>query len=162
MRVQTKVGDIFSVSINEKEKKYFQYLTNDLTQLNSDVICAFKTAYPLDLVPDLAAIAAGEVEFYAHCIVKLGLKQNAWEKVNNTKIVADYSRVLFRSSGDFGNPAIKISENWWVWKISEPQLRVGKLEGENTKAEIGLVMNPENIIHRLKTGVYSQGGYPGF
>ena len=41
VRVTTKIGDIFSVNINETEKKYFQLIAFDQTQLNSDVIRAF-------------------------------------------------------------------------------------------------------------------------
>ena len=42
IRSNTKLGDIFCVKIDENNKKYFQYIANDLTQLNSDVIRAFK------------------------------------------------------------------------------------------------------------------------
>jgi len=41
----TKIGDIFEVKINETEKKYFQLIAFDLTQLNSDEIVAFKKSY---------------------------------------------------------------------------------------------------------------------
>ena len=37
-RVYTKIGDVFSVKIDENSKKYFQLIAYDLTQLNSDVI----------------------------------------------------------------------------------------------------------------------------
>jgi hypothetical protein len=37
-RVITKVGGIYEVRLDENIKKYFQYITNDRTQLNSDVI----------------------------------------------------------------------------------------------------------------------------
>lgn len=35
-------GDIFSVQLKNKRKKHFQYIGNDLTQLNSEVIRALK------------------------------------------------------------------------------------------------------------------------
>lgn len=38
---------------------------------------------------------------------------------------------------------------------------VGKLEGENRKAEIGIVKAPIGIVHRVKTGEY-YGYYPDF
>lgn len=41
-RVLTKIGDVFEVKIDETSKKYFQYIANDMTQLNSDVIRGFK------------------------------------------------------------------------------------------------------------------------
>lgn len=42
------------------------------------------------------------------------------------------------------------------------QPNIGKLEGENRKAEIGMVINPESIIHRIKTGAYDFPFYPNY
>lgn len=42
VRVYTKIGDIFSIQIDEKVKRYFQLIAYDLAQLNSDVIRVFK------------------------------------------------------------------------------------------------------------------------
>jgi len=41
-RIVTKIGDIFSIDLDSKTKKYFQYVTNDETMLNSSVIRVFK------------------------------------------------------------------------------------------------------------------------
>lgn len=151
-RANTKIGDVFSVKINDSSKKYFQYIVSDLTQLNSDVIRAFKKVHPINANPDLSEIVNGEVEFYAHCVTKLGLKMGYWEKIGNTDDVGNFDDVLFRSSGD--NPQTKVSQDWWVWKINEEQRRVGKLEGENRKAEVGSVIPPDSIVHRIQTGKY--------
>ena len=78
-RVSTKIGDVFSVKIDENSKKYFQLVAFDLTQLNSDVIRAFKKVYPLNANSDLTEVVNGEVEFYAHCVTKIGLKMGYWE-----------------------------------------------------------------------------------
>ena len=152
MRANTKIGDVFSVKIDENNKKYFQYIISDLTQLNSDVIRAFKKVYPINANPDLSEIVNGEVEFYAHCVTKLGLKMSYWESVGNITNVGSFDNVLFRSSGD--NPQTRVSQNWWVWKINEEQKPVGKLEEENRKAEIGSVIPPDSIVHRMQTGKY--------
>ena len=152
-RANTQIGDIFSVKVNDNGNKYFQYIVSDFTQLNSDVIRAFKKVYPINYNPDLSEIVHGEVEFYAHCITKFGLKMNFWEKVGNIVDVGDFQKVLFRSSGDRGK-GVKISFDWWVWKINEPQKRVGKLEGEKRKAEIGSVIPPDSIVYRIQTGKY--------
>ena len=42
IRGYAKIGDVFVVKVDDKSKKYFQYIISDLTQLNSDVIRAFK------------------------------------------------------------------------------------------------------------------------
>lgn len=158
IRKNTKIGDIFVVKLDNDKKKYFQLIAFDLTQLNSDVIRSFKKVYPLEADIDLLEIVNGEVEFYAHCVTKFGLKINLWEKVGNIRELGNIN-ILFRSSGD--HPKIDISNNWWVWKVNEPQQYVGKLEGENVYAEIGSIIPPDSIIHRIKMGKYDFV-YPDF
>lgn len=166
IRKNIKIGDIFTVKLDNSKKKYFQLIAFDLTQLNSDVIRAFKQEYPSEAAIDLLEILNGEVEFYAHCVTKLGLKMNLWEKVGKTSEVGDISNILFRDTNDYGAQAgvekIKVSENWYVWHINDEDFtRVGKLEGENRKAEIGVVVNPYDIVERIKTGKYNFV-YPDF
>ncbi len=151
-RANTKIGDVFFVKIDDNSKKYLQYIVSDLTQLNSDVIRTFKEVYPVSANPDLSEIVNGEVEFYAHCITKLGTKMGYWEKVGNIDDVGNFDDVLFRSSGD--NPQTKVSLDWWVWKINKEQKWVRKLEGENQKAEVGSIIPPDSIVHRMCTGKY--------
>ncbi|MBU0474660.1 MAG: hypothetical protein KKF62_10910 [Bacteroidetes bacterium] len=152
-RVYTKIGDIFSAEIDDTSKKYLQYVARDLTQLNSDVIRVFEEIYPIDFTPDLSNVIKGKVEFYAHCVIKWGVKQKYWEKVGSNSEIGKVE-ILFKSSGDEGNPDIKVSHDWWIWKINEEQKRVGKLLGNNQKAEIGSVITADSIIHRMRTGEY--------
>jgi hypothetical protein len=72
-RIVIKFGDIFIVRF-EDYQKYFQYVADDMTQLNSRVIRAFKEKYPVDSVPDLTEVAHGEIEFYAHTSIRPGIK----------------------------------------------------------------------------------------
>jgi hypothetical protein len=164
-RVYTIKGDVFSVKIDENHKKYFQLIAYDLTQLNSDVIRAFKEVYPINENPGLSDIVKGEIDFYAHCVTKFGVKLNLWEKVGNIKDTGDISLALFRGTSDYGKKIdgkrIEISNNWYIWRINEDFKDVGKLEGENRKAEIGVVVNPYDIVERIKTGKYNFF-YPGF
>ena len=162
MKSNTKIGDVFSVKVDGNKLKYFQYITSDLTQLNSDVIRVFKEIYPANNNPDLERIINGQVEFYAHCVTKWGIKRGLWEKVGNNTDVGDTDHILFRDSGDYGIPETKVSYDWWIWKINEEQKRVGRLIGENQKAEIGIVVNPESIVYRMRTGEYDFKAYPGF
>ncbi|CAM4172480.1 hypothetical protein F901_02603 [Acinetobacter dispersus] len=151
-RANTKIGDIFSVKLDENRKKYFQLIAFDLTQLNSDVIRAFNKVYSPNDNPDLLELVSGEVEFHAHCVTKFGLKLGFWAKVGNIAELGSID-VLFRSCGD-RSQKVKVSQDWWVWKVNEEQRQVGKLEGENRKAEIGSVIPPDSIVHRIKTGTY--------
>jgi hypothetical protein len=150
---KTKIGDVFSVPLDESSKKYFQYIADDLSQLNSSVIRAFKKAYAIDSAPDLQKIVSDDVDFYAHVVIKWGIKLNLWEKVGNVPF-AGRVEVLFRDTNDYGNPEVKSSSNWYVWKVNQEFKQVGKLEGEYRNAEIGIVVAPPDIAHRMRTGEY--------
>ncbi|CAA9196468.1 hypothetical protein [Flavobacterium collinsii] len=165
-RVSIKVGDVFFVKVDDFSKRYFQYITNDLKQLNSDVIRAFDKVYPIDSSPDIDEIIQNNILFYAHCVTKWGVKLGFWEKVGNVKEVGSFENILFRGTRDYGvkkgECPVKISSNWYVWRINDAEFtHVGKLEDENRKAEIGVVMDPESIVHRIRTGHYD-GFYPSF
>ena len=165
-RKNTKIGDVFCVEVDESNKKYFQLVAFDLTQLNSDVIRAFKRTYPLNASPDLSEVVSDEIEFYAHCVTKFGLKMKLWETVGNTAEVGDTSQILFRDTNDYGSKVgeekIKVSHNWHVWYINDENFtHVGKLEGRNKDSHVGLVINPLGIVELLKGNKYPIN-YPEF
>ena len=161
-RVYTKIGDIFVVKINDNNKKYFQYIANDYLQLNSSVIRAFKKIYSANENPDLSEIVKDEVSFYAHCVINWGIKRNLWEKMGNCTDCGDIRLALFRGTNDYGSPEVKISHEWYIWRIGDScRTPVGELVGENRMAEIGVVVNPFDIVARIKTGKYNFS-YPGF
>ena len=70
-RIVTKIGDVFCAEIDGQYKRFFQYFAIDSTQLNSSVIRVFKQHYPMDYIPDISEIIAGEVEFYAHTVLRM-------------------------------------------------------------------------------------------
>lgn len=164
-KTNTKIGDVFSVKIDDKHKKYFQLVAFDLTQLNSDVIRAFVKVYPIDANLELSEIVKGEIEFYAHCVTKIGLKMGYWESIGNIADQGNIANILFRDTNDYGSmprEQTKVSHKWYVWRINDNDFtRVGKLEGENRKAEIGIVISPDSIVHRMQTGKYDFV-YPDF
>lgn len=41
-RIVTKIGDIFSVTLKNGKQRFFQYIANDYSQLNSSVIRVFR------------------------------------------------------------------------------------------------------------------------
>jgi len=165
-KVHIKIGDIFSVKITENKKKYFQLIAFDIAQLNSDVIRAFEKTYPIDAKLDSMEIINDSVEFYAHCIIRLGVKIGLWEKAGFSADVGKLTHILFRGTSDYGikkgEQPVKVSHNWYIWKLGDKNFtNVGRLQGECRKAEIGLVMNPYDIIDRIQTGNY-KGSYPDF
>jgi hypothetical protein len=159
-RTVIRLGDIFRVKCDDCYK-YFQYVADDMTMLNSRVIRVFKEKYPLDEIPELTEVVKGEIDFYAHTSIKLGIKMGLWEKVGSAPVFGEIN-AIFRRSKDYteGNK-VKVSERWEVWRINEDFRYVGKLEGENRKAEIGLIEPPIGIVERMKTGKY-YGYYPDF
>jgi hypothetical protein len=164
-KTNTKIGDIFSVQINEESRKFFQLIAFDSTQLNSDVIRVFKTEYPINLEADSGDITSDEVEFYAHCVTRLGIKLEYWEKYANSPDIGRTEHILFRNTNDVGlKPGeYMISNNWHIWKINDQNFTsVGKLSSEYQKAEIGLVINPASIVYRIKNGEYNFPFYPGY
>ena len=166
-RVYTKIGDVFSVKVSDTGKKYFQLIAYDKNQLTSDVIRAFKTIYPIDSVPKLAEIVRDEVEFYTHCVTKWGINRNCWDKVGSAKDVGAIDHILFRDTSvndlrSSNTPWKPIVDGWFVWRINDTKFtQVGKLVGENRNAEIGIVVNPYDVVERMKTGKFSFK-YPGF
>jgi hypothetical protein len=85
-RTIIKLGDIFIVKFEEYQK-YFQYVADDMTQLNSRVIRVFKEKYPLGSIQDLMVVAKGEIDFYAHTMVNPGIKLGFWEKAGNVPVL---------------------------------------------------------------------------
>ncbi|MEG2764087.1 MAG: hypothetical protein RR926_14040, partial [Chryseobacterium sp.] len=74
--------------------------------------------------------------------------------------------ILFRGTLDYGHKQgeepIKVSDNWRIWRIGDNDFTsVGKLQGENRKAEIGIVIPPYAIVDRIKKG-YFDFYYPDF
>lgn len=65
--------------------------------------------------------------------------------------------VLFRGCWDYGNPAVKISQRWYVWRINQPFKDIGALTPEYQKAEEGSVLPPQSIVERMLTGAYTLG-----
>ncbi|WP_312301228.1 hypothetical protein [Chryseobacterium sp.] len=165
-RVITKIGDIFSIILDNGNKKYFQYIANDLTQLNSDVIRSFKREYSKEERPDFKELLSGEIDFHAHTPINIGVKQNLYTQEGKHEVYPDIKNLLFRGTNDYGQKTgeerIKISSNWYIWKIGDEKFTsVGKLTSENRKAEIGVVIPPFMIVERVKTGKFNFV-YPDF
>ncbi len=153
-RIVAKIGDIFEATLKSGESRYFQYVANDLTQLNSSVIRVFKRKFAPNEPVDLEALVQGEVEFNVHTMLKPGIQLNYWRKVGKSGNIGNPTQILFRETEDSGNVSIQISHRWYVWRIGEDFRNVGRLKGENRLAEEGGVMPPIAIMNRLETGEY--------
>ena len=107
----------------------------------------------MDYIPDISEIITGEVEFYAHTVLRMGIADGIWYKVGKSLELGDYRDVFFRIDGDIDR--VERSVKWYVWKINEPFIYVGKLPEKYYEADDGSVMPYENLIARFKTGKYS-------
>lgn len=159
-RVRLKLGDVFEVDLGDGKVGYFQYLADDESMLDSYVIRAFRELHEVGSSPAMADVVAGEVHFHAHVFLKVGLKLDLWRKVGHAPAPGRVD-VLFRSTDDYGNPEIKVSHRWYVWRINEPVRHVGVLAPEHQHAEFGPVIAPAAIVTRMRTGSYGIV-YPGF
>ncbi len=156
-RIITKIGDVFEVQLGSY-KKYFQYIANDMTQLNSSVIRVFAEEYPIDYPPILEDITSGKVDFYAHTVLRSGIQSNLWYKIGKINFDEEVN-ILFRDCDE--DKYVPVSKRWRVWNINQPMKFIEKLRGKNRDAEIGIVFQPERIINRMRTGSY-QIKYPDF
>ena len=153
MGPRVRIGDVFEVTLDASSNGYFQYISDDLTQLNSYVVRVFRESYRPNPTVNLERIVSGAIAFHAHVFLKNGLKQGKWRKVGNTNQVGNID-VLFRDSTDYGNPGIKVSQNWHIWKPNGPFEDVGRLTPEYQHAEIGVVVPADSLVHRMRTGRY--------
>ena len=154
-QVEIDVGSVFCANIKGKFKRYFQYIGLDFEQLNSEVIRVFKTHYPVDAVVDLEEVVKDEIDFYSHTDIRAGFCEyfNVWEKVGNVPF-REKADVLFRDTDDHGGGRIKVSSRWYIWRMNEPRIFVGKLNEETRKVDGGLVYPPIHICERMETGRY--------
>jgi hypothetical protein len=148
----TETGDVFCAQIDENHKRYLQYIIHDIMQSYSHVIRVFKKVYAVSENPDLTDIVNDEVDFYAHCILEVGIELGFWNYMGNIKNISSIDNIIFRSKKDYSDSSIQ--DDWWIWKVNQPFKHVGKLNKENSKAELGLIFHPEKIVERLRTGSY--------
>ena len=142
-RIVLKVGNVYCLEIEGTCKYFLQYVGDDKSQLNSNVIRVFKTRYPLAYVPNLDDIVNDEVMFYAHVILKFGIQDGIWYKVGKHKDVGDLD-IYFRLFG----------YRWYTWKIDGPFHFYDELSPEIEKYDLGWVFRYRDIVRKITTGHY--------
>jgi hypothetical protein len=161
-RIVIKKGDVFFAKISDTKKKYFQYIADDLSQLNSYVIRGFKKEYEINDNPSIESIVSDEIIFYAHSFLRTGHKLGFWTKVG-TYPYNDKPYIIFRGTNDIvrkpSEELVKISDKWYIWEINGERKKIGKLTEEYKKAFYGIVYNPMDIIELLK-GNNNPANYP--
>lgn len=157
-RVYTRVGDIFCIELDDY-KMYFQFIAVDYSYLGADTIRVFKTRYPIGHVPTLENLVKDEVMFYAHTMIKPGLKMNTWTKVGNHREVGMLDEIYFRTTSSWSPQELK-SYDWYIHRINADKVPIGELTEEwIIKSDLGFVMNPNSIVEKICLGEY-QGVLP--
>ena len=110
-----KIGSIYVVPLRSSGFAFFQHIGFDETQMGSEVICVFKQHYPSDNGVMLSEVIRGEVHFHAHTTIYFGLKLKLWKKVGLEIPQSGVEQLRFRTSRDYGNPAIRRSSEWELW-----------------------------------------------
>jgi len=147
------VGSIFRVDLEPASCRYFWCVGKDSSQLHSDLIVVFSQSHDPALPFDVDAVVADNVEFYCHALIPIGKKLGAWKKVGFRRVDKIFP-MQFRGSADYGDPSVRVSERWYVWTPNRPYRDVGRLTGDLTRAELGMVIFPDAIVHRMRTGKY--------
>lgn len=152
-RIVTKIGDIFSVTLDNGNLRFFQYIANDITQLNSPVIRVFNNEYPTEYEVNPLEVVNDEVDFYAHTMLRWGITDGAWQKVGKCHDVGNTENIMFRMYRvDAPDHKDRI---WHAWYINKEWFIIGKLtEDYRNKSDIGLVFPYKDIVSRIKKGIY--------
>ncbi len=152
-RIVTRIGDIFSVTMGNGNQRFFQYVANDQSCLNSSVIRVFKKEYTKNIEYDLEEIVGGDVDFYAHTVLRIGIAEGAWQKVGRNENIGDTEHIMFRM---YEYDEIDHKERIWnIWEINKGQETIGHLTDYYRKrSDIGLVFSYVSIVSRIEHGIY--------
>ena len=150
-RIKVEIGDIFEVELIDNKKGYLQFISLDTSQLNSEVVRVFEKRYDKSTKPSLEEIVSSEVQFYTHVIVKDGVKEKIWSKYGRLPLANNFEYPYFRSSGDYGNPKVKKSIDWYIWQVNKETKHVGRLNEEQKKYDLGPVILPYLIKEMMMT-----------
>lgn len=153
-RIFIRKGDIFCVKIEDLYKVFFQYVTNDIENLNSAVIRVFKKRYSLSEDPKVDSIVNDEVFFYAHTILRVGIKCGAWEKVGHIDDVGSLDNIFFRMYADGGVSGMTKSYRWYIWKVNTPHVFIGEMKECYRHYDVGWIYPYIDIVEKIKSGKF--------
>jgi hypothetical protein len=154
-RIVTKIGDVFCIVVDNSYKRYFQYIANDINDLNSSTIRVFQKNYSLDSNPTLDEIVSDDIEFYTHTILRNGIVSGLWQKIGKCPNVGDVNSVMFRWPKGRSSLTNKYDE-WYVWHINEDEKDIVKLTKEYEETTyIGGVYPPAWIVERIQYGKWT-------
>lgn len=135
MAVKYTIGNVFKMEISDEGYcVYFQYIADDSTCNNFEVVRVFKTIYPPDCKVKPDEIVADEIAFYFHAYIKGGLSIDFWKKFGKSKNLGldRLSEVWFGSAEPFSLKEIAelpgisaFDANYTIWHVNEPPITIG-------------------------------------
>ena len=142
-------GSIFC-TVRNNQKRFFQYVGSDLSQLNSDVIGIFRRNYTHNEFPNVARFLDDTYEYVLHTTISLGKRMCGWEylgetsephKIDDVLFVTQHSHPLFYRVGE------PIDGGWRIWKMNEDAAVISY--HPNGKLTNGMVFPPYSIEELL-------------
>lgn len=154
-RIVTKIGYVFCVEVDGLYKRFFQYVANDITQLNSSVIRVFRKKYNIDYKPNIEEIVTDKIDFYAHTVLRWGIEKGTWYKIGKTMNIGDTENIMFKKFSDVNYSNQIKSYNWFIWKINHKSIYIGEMKKQYKDYNYGSVMPYSQIYDKIKTGEYT-------
>ena len=151
-RIVTKIGDLFSVDLDDKTKRFFQYVAIDESMLGGSVIRVFKRKYDIDAEPSFDEIVNDEVDFYTHTSLKIGILEGYWKKTGRYADIGDTENIYFRSVGELDASKLKKSRHWLVWKVNCVRQDIGEMKEIYKNYDLGSLFPSIWVLNKIKTG----------
>jgi hypothetical protein len=130
-----------------------QHLANDTTQLGSAVVLVLFRKY---LPEESIALDGLDLQdgFLAHVFIKAGKILGVWERSDWSHPVASEPIPVTWAICNIRDLQQEFSSDWSVWRTNE-KMRAPAGEDELASAELGLVISPPQIVHRIEYSAYS-------
>lgn len=145
----------YEIPLNDGTSVLAQTMGRDSTQLHADIFRVYKTRFETGKAKALIASAQSlEIDFHALVLISLGKKLKIWHEVMKSQDTSECN-AWFRMCDVEDGRLPPVSKKWWLWKVNQPMKFVGALTDETRKAEIGSIVVPPDILHRITTGKYS-------
>lgn len=151
-RIVTKIGDIFSVGLDDKKKRFFQYVAIDESQLGGSVIRVFKRKYDIDAEPSFKDIVNDNVDFFTHTSLKIGILEGYWMKIGRCSDIGETDNIYFRSVGELNSSNLKKSYHWIVWKVNGEWEDIGEMKEKYKNYDLGSIFPSIWVVNKIKTG----------
>lgn len=147
MAARRRVGDIYEI-VDGSLIGLLQHVSTDASVPGSNVVNVLAPV-PTDWGASFKLLP---VLFRAHVFLRAGETLDLWRKAG-CQDLPDQTRQRWCTvpAQDLGNPT---SANWRVWMTGEP-MTPARTSADLLGAELGYVMSPIQIVHRIRHGRYT-------